>query len=205
MVIRNGIPLADLEGTVRLNHPAIPNDMPLILWAGRFDLEKNVVKTFQAMVDAVSRYSAKAIICGSGPLRPQLEEILRTVPDASRVELWPYQAKLWPLMKRADVFISASFNEGSPNAVLEAMACRCALVVSDIPEHREFLSPECAEFVDPRSVCSISKGIQTVLTNYPLMQARIQKAYAQVLQFSVDKMVSRYEALYNSLRARLNN
>jgi glycosyltransferase involved in cell wall biosynthesis len=199
VVIRNGVPLAELERTACLEHPGIPAGVPLILWAGRFDQQKNVERTFQAMIDAVFRSSAKAIICGSGPLRSRLEQMVSSVSDPCRVELWPYQAQLWPLMKRAQVFVSASYNEGSPNGVLEAMACRCPLVVSDIPEHREFLSPESAEFVDPRSLSSITNGIERVLTNSTLVEARVQKAYSDIAQFSVEKMVSHYEDLYRSV------
>jgi glycosyltransferase involved in cell wall biosynthesis len=37
----------------------------------------------------------------------------------------------------ADVFVSASWGEGLPVAVLEAMACRRPVILSDIPPHRE--------------------------------------------------------------------
>jgi glycosyltransferase involved in cell wall biosynthesis len=199
MIIRNGVPLTELHVRARLDHPEIPSDRPLILWAGRFDPPKNVERTFEAMVEAVSHSSAMAIICGDGPLRSSLDEIRSKTREASRVQIWPYQTQLWSLMKRADVFVSASYHEGSPNCVLEAMACRCPLVVSDIPAHREFLSTESAEFVDPHSAVSICQGIQKVLTNPALARARVERAYSDIAQFSVEKMADQYEALYRSL------
>ncbi len=203
IIIRNGVPTAELDSTPRLNHPDIPSDVRLILWAGRFDQQKNAERTFAAVVEAVSRSSARAIVCGSGPLRRRLEEMLGSVPDSSRVKIWPYQTQLWPLMKRADVFVSASLYEGSPNSVMEAMACRCPLVVSDIPEHREILSDNSAEFVDAQSVDSITKGLLRALRDRPIAEARAQKAYSDIAQFSITEMGTRYETLYRSLSTRV--
>ncbi len=203
VVIRNGVPLSELERTPRLDHPEIPSDTPLILWAGRLNKQKNIERTFQAMLDAVSHSSAQMIVCGAGPLQSRLQEMLAQIPDPSRVRLWPYQTQLWPLMKRADVFVSASLCEGAPNVVMEAMACRCPLVVSDISTHRELLSPESAEFVDPGSVSSISAGIQRVLADRMLARERSQRAYADIAPFSVEEMTIHYEALYRSLSERV--
>ena len=38
---------------------------------------------------------------------------------------------------QADLFVSTSWGEGLPVAVLEAMACRTPILLSDIPPHRE--------------------------------------------------------------------
>jgi len=50
-------------------------------------------------------------------------------------------------MKTASVSVSVSHVEGMPNAVIEAMAARCPLVVSEIPQHREILDDASARFV----------------------------------------------------------
>lgn len=58
---------------------------------------------------------------------------------AARVQLTGLIARenVYEHLSSADVFVFASRGEGLPVAVLEAMACRCPVVLSDIPPHRE--------------------------------------------------------------------
>ncbi len=197
IVIRNGVPLSELDCAPRLSDLDIEAGKQLILYAGRFDREKNIERTATAIREAVMHSPAQAIICGAGPLKPAIEKIIE--PVGSKIKLWPYQRELWSLMKRADVFVSVSHNEGSPNTVLEAMGCRCPLVVSDIPAHREILSPSSAEFVHSQSSDSIAEGILRVLANQQLTQKRVQEAYLRAKQLSVEEMTTRYESAYRSV------
>jgi len=199
VVIRNGIPLEELVNVAPLRHPEIQEGMPLVLYAGRFTKQKNVERTLRGMIGAISSLRAQAILCGEGPLRGPLERMLAEFPGEPRIKLWEYQKRLWPLMKRADVFVSASHCEGCPNTVMEAMACGCPLVVSDIPEHRELLSNDTAEFVDDASFESIKNGIVRVLSNRKLAQMRAQLAQSIVEQFSIEEMTNCYEAVYESV------
>lgn len=48
-------------------------------------------------------------------------------------------------LQNSNAFISTSDSEGLPNAVLEALACGCPVILSDIPQHKEILDilPSC--------------------------------------------------------------
>ena len=45
--------------------------------------------------------------------------------------------EVYQYLHNADLFVSTSGIEGLPVAVLEAMACRCLVILSNIPSHRE--------------------------------------------------------------------
>lgn len=59
------------------------------------------------------------------------------------VRLLPYlpQAHLWELFTRAEVTASISTHDGTPNTLLEAMACGCFPVVGDLEALREWITP----------------------------------------------------------------
>ena len=61
----------------------------------------------------------------------------------SRVRLLPYlpQADIWDLFLRAEVSVSLSAHDGTPNSLLEAMACGCFPIAGDIESLREWIIP----------------------------------------------------------------
>ena len=58
------------------------------------------------------------------------------------VLLLPYlpQEQLWRLYSRAQIYVSLSSHDGTPNTFLEALACGCFPVVGDIASLREWLN-----------------------------------------------------------------
>ena len=51
------------------------------------------------------------------------------------------QAQVWDLFQRADISVSVSMHDGTPNTLLEAMACGCFPIVGDIESLREWITP----------------------------------------------------------------
>jgi glycosyltransferase involved in cell wall biosynthesis len=70
-------------------------------------------------------------IIGDGPLREELEALARELGIASRVDWLGYRDDPVPYLRAAKFFVLTSRFEGTPNALLEAMACGLASVVSD--------------------------------------------------------------------------
>jgi len=86
--------------------------------------------------------SAKLFLYGTGPAELVLKEQVKSLHLQDRVIFagWIDAEILWP---QVDLLLFPSLLEGSPNALLEAIACGVAVLASDIPEHREILSSSC--------------------------------------------------------------
>ena len=149
-IIPNGLPLQeiDIASPSSKDELGLPPAKKIVLFVGRFDLQKyknglshqkNVDNFLMALTYLKDDPDIVGIFCGDGPRLSEVQEMARELGLADRVLMLGYVDNVWSIMKLADVFVSVSHFEGFPNTVLEAMACGCPLVVSDIPEHRQFL------------------------------------------------------------------
>lgn len=92
------------------------------------------------------------------------------------------------LYKNALCFALPSLYEGFGLPVLEAMAYKCPVVVSNISSLPE-IAGEAGIYVDPKDVASITKGLLCAVRQRNLIQGkiRIQKGLSQVKAFTWEK------------------
>jgi hypothetical protein len=84
------------------------------------------------------------------------------------------QTQLWALFKLSKVFVSPSSHDGTPNTLLEAMACGCFPVVGDIESLREWINPgQNGYLVSPRDPDQLAIAILNAIQNKDL---RLQAA-----------------------------
>ncbi len=203
-VIPNGLPLNEIEAArpVGPEESGLVPEESVVLFVGRFSPEKNLETLRLALRYVVSRPRTVAVLCGEGPLRPQIERQLAEDGIGDRVRLPGYVGDVWRWMKRANVLVSVGFFEGHPNAVLEAMACGCPLVISDIPAHREFLNEESALLVDAHAPAAIAQAIASVFTAPEAAARRAQNARAKAAQWSSRAVARQYVQVYQEVLAR---
>lgn len=200
-VIPNGLPLGEIAETrpARPEEVVIGPDESLVLFAGRLDPQKNVDTLLSAVKLVDVRRQVRVLCCGDGSLRAHLERRIATEGLRDRVRLVGFTKDLWPLMKRATVFVSPSWFEGSPNVVLEAMACGVPLIVSNIDSHRALLDETSAVLVDPRSADQLARAIENVLENPVEAAARSQVASVRIAQFGMNAIARQYSDLYQEI------
>ncbi len=199
-VIGNGLPINDITtaGETPQAFPASSHS-EVLLFAGRFSPEKNIFNLVRAFKDVASRRNAMLMLCGDGALRNEVETLIEKEGLTGRIVVAGHVESVWQIMKRADLFVTVSTHEGLPNAVLEAMACNCPLVVSDIPAHRHLLDEEIALFVNPNDVSSIAEGIIACLDRRGQARKRAEKARKSAVSFSIQEITDKYERVYSNV------
>jgi GalNAc-alpha-(1->4)-GalNAc-alpha-(1->3)-diNAcBac-PP-undecaprenol alpha-1,4-N-acetyl-D-galactosaminyltransferase len=95
-------------------------------------------KGFDILIEAFGRCAAKhsnwsLVILGEGPERASLQTIAAGLGIADRVSLAGQCQEPATILKGADLFVLSSRYEGFPNALLEAMACKLAVISTDCP------------------------------------------------------------------------
>lgn len=163
--------------------------------------EKNVDVLIQALPSVLRQVSVTTVLCGDGPRRKELESLAKRLGIAQGVHFTGYipNIKIFSILKHAAVFVSLSSFEGFPNAVIEAMACGCPVVVSDIPAHREFLDDDTAIFVRPKDPRAVAAAILDVLANPVAARESATKAKAKARHWSISAMAQKYEDVYKEV------
>ncbi len=141
VVIPNGVDFDALDAVAPADRGefGIPADAKLIVWAGRLDPVKNL----DALVGIVGRIRehvpVRVLLLGDGPERSRLTRRIGRAGLAPFVSLAGWRNDVASWLKTSDVLLFPSLTEGSPNTVIEAMACGCPVVASDIPACRELI------------------------------------------------------------------
>ena len=203
-IIPNIVPFEEIDASASVVSPNIvlESDWKVVLFAGRFDAGKNIDKLIAALEKVLQQPAVVAVLCGDGPDRSRIQQLLKQSIIADRVFLPGYVSNLIGLYKRADVYVSLSLYEGHPNAVLEAAACGCPLVLSDIPAHREFLDDHSAVFVNPHESAPVAEAITSVLSDSSQAKLRAANARAAIQKFSAVTIASQYQQVYQDVIAQ---
>lgn len=113
-----------------------------IIVAGRLRPQKQVDKII-AILPKIIKDTKKIFltIVGDGPLRPQLELMVRNLGITEYVRFmgWVYQENIAQMYQESDVFVLPSLDEGMSNVILEAMASGLPIITSRIPSNLELV------------------------------------------------------------------
>jgi glycosyltransferase involved in cell wall biosynthesis len=104
------------------------------------------------------------------------------------------------LYNACDVTVLLSHHEGTPNAVLESMACAVPVVVSDVADNGIIVSDGVNGYVVPaKDAVTAANRVQSLLVSPEKRLAFGKKARERAAQeFSLSKATARLEAVYRS-------
>lgn len=150
---------------------SIPQDDKVLIYIGSIQKDKGIYELINTFHKLINKYDKlHLILIGEGRERKNLENIINTTNN-SKFHLLSSVPHLditkW--LKTADLFVYPSYNEGLPNAVLEAMACGLPVVatrVGGIPE--VIIDGQNGILVDSMNEAQLYTAIDSLLCNYRL-------------------------------------
>jgi teichuronic acid biosynthesis glycosyltransferase TuaC len=170
-VIRNGInpkhfhPLPKQQARQRIS---IPSDKVLILSVGNLSPNKGMdllIKALAILVDELPEKNFCLVIVGDGILRPKLEKLTASLDLTKHVYFAghvPHEELLF-WYNAADVFCLASAREGTPNVLLESLACGTPVVATRVGGIPEVVTSEFLGLLMNRTERGIADAICRVL------------------------------------------
>jgi len=121
---------------------------------------------FKAIPLVLARRPGVKFICPAMTGEPRARRWLNELGIAEAVELLPTLPRLQmaDLFRRATVAVSPSTHDGTPNTLLEEMACGCFPIVGDLESLREWITPGLnGLLVDPGDPCALADAILIAL------------------------------------------
>jgi glycosyltransferase involved in cell wall biosynthesis len=164
--------------------------------------EKRMDLLLQAFAQVRRRQPGmKSLIVGSGPMRPELEALRRDLGLEQDCILEPAKVDVADWMRAMDIFVLSSSSESFPNALLEAMACGCCVIGSDVGGVGEMIEHQ-------RSGLVFQSGDVAGLAE-SLLQAIDQKSWREQMgqaaarrareRFSMEIAVGTMQTIYDSV------
>jgi glycosyltransferase involved in cell wall biosynthesis len=138
---------------------------------------------FKSIPLVLEKIPQALFICPNLAGDAESEYWIGTLGIRPNTRLWPRldKTQMWSLFKKARVFVSPSIHDGTPNSLLEAMACGCFPVVGNIESMQEWVTPGVnGLLVEATSASAVADGIITALEN-PALCAAAKNENARII------------------------
>lgn len=182
-----------------LSEAGIPKGNTVIVFVARWNKQKG----FSNFLKAVKMLSVKypdlsVLMAGLGvdwnnaELKKMLEE-----NNIENVSLLGRRDDIADIMSAGDIFVSASYSEGFPNVVGEAMACGLPCVVTDVGDSAAIVGDTgiVAKNNDPETLaCGIEKLLKMDKADLKSLGLKARDRIAN--NYDIRKIVKEYENLY---------
>ena len=200
--VENAVPLAEILATPPASRRAldVPEGAEVVLFVGRLRPDKGVALLATSLAKLLAlRPRCFAICCGTGSLEGELHQSLAASGVIGRCRMLGFRSDVWSIMKAADVLLSTSTAEGRPNAIIEAAACGCPLVLSDIPAHPELVGDDGALYFPLSSAEAAVAAVGRALDDRVGAGERASRAARRITELSPIRVAQRHVAIYASL------
>jgi glycosyltransferase involved in cell wall biosynthesis len=181
---------------------AVPTHAMLLASIGRLVPIKDHATLLQAIARLIPP-SAHLLIVGDGEARGSLERLTTQLGLADRVHFLGWRSDLETILGATDVVISASRNEGTPVALIEAMAAGVPVVATAVGGVPDLVEHGVTGWLVPANDADALAGGIRHLIEAPELRARLARAARPhaIERYGAAHLIRRIEQLYTSVLA----
>ncbi len=213
VVIQNGFEFEEVSHQERAEarkRLGLTEDAFVFAWAARMAPVKDVELLGKVIRMAAAQSSnAFFLVVGDGEMKPQLESIVQNCNNVKLLGWWRDMDQIWAA---ADAAILTSRNEGTPTALIEAMAAHLPFVATNVGGVQDMAVPPLVGlpremghqaangFLVARTPEGLLHGVQELVHDRERSRKMGEIGHTFVsAQFSADRLVAQIIQLYDRL------
>ena len=168
-----------------------------VIFAGRLSKEKGIdtlVEIAKLLSDDIH-----LIVLGDGPEKNKVSALAKSKTNIHYLGYQPKE-KTIPLIRGSDALIQPSIVEGISSTILEAMACKTAIIATEVGGNKEILeNNKTGILVEPDSCEKILDKIQELFADKEKVKKIGENAFSKVQQYDWSNVGKEYLEVYSSL------
>jgi glycosyltransferase involved in cell wall biosynthesis len=203
-VVHNGVSQVSQRSGELRKRLSLPEVAFLAVAAGRLEQQKRFDLLLQTWKSALRDDSARIVIFGRGPQEETLKLLARELQIEKSVAFAGFDEEFASLVGDADLFLLTSENEGTPNAVLEAMSAGVPVLGFDVGAMKSLLRDNLSRFlIRAGDAAMFAERLSRWIQNREeLRSCRAKFAERARNEFGLDASMRHYEAVFRALVAR---
>jgi L-malate glycosyltransferase len=164
--------------------------------------EKNLSLLVRAFSLAAKRHkNLKLLLVGSGPEEDSLRELISRLNLGGNCLFVPTQAQTAHWLRSIDIFVLPSLLEALSNSLMEAMACGCAAIASNIGGNPELIRPgQTGLLFESGDAEDLAEKLGLLAENATARNELSRKGSAFIREnFSLKSAATRMETIYEEM------
>lgn len=144
---------------------------------------------------------AKLLLVGSGPMTEEWRTHALSLGLERACHFEPSTPQVAPWLQAADIFVQTSLHESFSNSLLEAMACGCAVIATDVGGTKELVTDsESGLMIQPGDVEGLAAKLTLLADGKELRQSLAARAvHVANGEFTIENYVRRCSDQYLEL------
>ena len=180
------------------------HDLIRLLFVGRLSIQKNVpllIRSFKKITEKNLR-NIELHIVGDGEEKSKIINLIKAEKLEKKVILHGALRgkRLYKIFSNSDIFILTSRNESFGIVLIEAMASGLPIVASNILGVRDIIEKNRTGLLVKPEQEDFVKAIEKLLNNSQLREKLIKNGLEEVKKYSWDKIVEKFEDVYQSVK-----
>lgn len=175
---------------------------PSMLFLGWLERGKGILELLEASLSLSKKYEFRLIIAGRGHAEEQARAFVQSHGLEDFVEFagWVAGEAKEALLAKADILILPSWAEGFPNAIVEAMAAKMAVVVTTVGNVPDLITDrQQALLVPPKDKEALERAIEQLLLDPQFRVELAERGHAFARDnFSVEQGVAKLTAVIDA-------